>query len=212
MSLAAAHPLVLGLPRGGVEVAYEVAHALGAPLDVLVVRKLGVPGHAELAMGAIASGGTRVMNEEIVELLHIPSRIVELVATMEAREVERREKLYRNGRSCTDLRERVVLLVDDGLATGATMRAAIRAARRHGAGRVVVAVPVASRQASDDLRGDADDVVCMATPEPFVAVGLWYESFAPVTDDAVRDLLDRAFHELPAQPAGEEHGAHHPGP
>jgi predicted phosphoribosyltransferase len=189
------HPLVLALPRGGIQVGYEVSRALGAPLDVLVVRKLGVPGHAELAMGAIASGGTRVLNEEILELLHIPPRIVELVATMEGREVERREQLYRAGRPALDVRGRTALLVDDGLATGATMRAAIRAARRQGASRVVVAVPVAAREACAELRAEADDLVCSATPEPFVAVGLWYEDFSPTSDEDVRAILERATRE-----------------
>jgi predicted phosphoribosyltransferase len=195
LSYASLRPLVLALPRGGAQVGYEVARALGAPLDVLVVRKLGVPGHAELAMGAIASGGTRVLNEEILELLHIPQRIVELVATMEAREVERRERLYRDGKPAVELRGRTVLLVDDGLATGATMRAAIRAARRQGASRVIVAVPVAAREACAELRAEADEVVCSATPEPFVAVGLWYEDFTPTTDEGVRELLERAARE-----------------
>jgi predicted phosphoribosyltransferase len=211
MSYASANPIVLALPRGGVEVAYEVARTLVAPLDVLVVRKLGVPGHAELAMGAIASGGTRVMNDEIVELLHIPSRIVELVATMEGREVDGRERLYRDGRPPIEVRNRTVLLVDDGLATGATMRAGLRAVRRQGASRVVVAVPVASRDATDDLLESADEVVCIATPEPFVAVGLWYEDFSPVSDESVRALLERAAHEIP-QTKGAEHGAEHAGP
>jgi predicted phosphoribosyltransferase len=195
LSYASLRPLVLALPRGGAQVGYEVARALGAPLDVLVVRKLGVPGHAELAMGAIASGGTRVLNDEILELLHIPPRIVELVATMEAREVERRERLYRDGRPALELRGRVVLLVDDGLATGATMRAAILAARRQGAARVIVAVPVAAREACAELRVEADEVVCSATPEPFVAVGLWYEDFSATTDEQVHDVLDRASRE-----------------
>jgi predicted phosphoribosyltransferase len=192
LSYGPLRPVVLGLPRGGAPVGYEVARALGAPLDVLVVRKLGVPGHAELAMGAIASGGTRVLNEEIIELLHVPPRIVELVATMEAREVERRERLYRAGRPALEVRGRAVMLVDDGLATGATMRAAIRAARRQGASRVIVAVPVAAREACAELRAESDEVLCSATPEPFVAVGLWYEDFTPTTDEQVRDLLERA--------------------
>ncbi len=195
LSYATLRPLVLALPRGGAQIGYEVSRALGAPLDVLVVRKLGVPGHAELAMGAIASGGTRVLNDEILELLHIPQRIVELVATMEGREVERRERLYRGDRPALELRGRAVLLVDDGLATGATMRAAIRAARRQGASRVVVAVPVAARDACAEIRAEADDLVCSATPEPFVAVGLWYEDFSPSTDEDVRDLLERAARE-----------------
>lgn len=212
MSYAASHPIVLALPRGGVEVGYEVARSLVTPLDVLVVRKMGVPGHAELAMGAIASGGTRVMNDDLVELLHIPPRIVELVGTMEGREVDRRERLYRDGRPQIDARDRHVLLVDDGLATGATMRAAIRAARRQGAARVIVAVPVASRDACEDVLGDADDVVCIATPEPFVAVGLWYEDFAEVSDECVRELLERAEHELPRAASAGDLTGHHRGP
>ncbi len=204
LSYASLRPLVLALPRGGVQVGYEVARAIGAPLDVLVVRKLGVPGHAELAMGAIASGGTRVLNEEILELLHVPARIVELVATMEAREVERRERLYRDGGPALELRGRVVLLVDDGLATGATMRAAIRAARRQGARRVIVAVPVAAREACAELRAEADEVVCSATPEPFVAVGLWYEDFSPASDEEVQGFLERAAHEEECQDRGSQ--------
>jgi predicted phosphoribosyltransferase len=192
LSYGPLRPVVLALPRGGAPVGYEVARALAAPLDVLVVRKLGVPGHAELAMGAIASGGTRVLNEEIIELLHVPPRIVELVATMEAREVERRERLYRAGRPALELRGRAIMLVDDGLATGATMRAAIRASRRQGATRVIVAVPIAAREACAELRAEADEVLCSATPEPFVAVGLWYEDFSATTDEQVRDLLERA--------------------
>jgi predicted phosphoribosyltransferase len=192
ISHTAEHPLILALPRGGAPVAYEVASALGAEFDVLVVRKLGVPGHTELAMGAIASGGTRVMNDEIVELLHLAPRVVEGVATAEGREVERQEQLYRDSRPRPTIRGRTVALVDDGLATGATMRAAIRAVRRQGAKRIVVGVPVASSDACSELSREADEVVCVATPEPFVAVGLWYEDFDPTSDEEVRSLLARA--------------------
>jgi predicted phosphoribosyltransferase len=188
-------PLVIALPRGGVPVAYEVARALGAPLDVFVVRKLGVPGHPELAMGALASGGTLVLNEEVVELLQVPKRIVDLVAAMEAEEIARREKLYRAGRPPIDVRDRAVIVVDDGLATGATMRAAVVALKRASAHRVIVAVPTAAPETCRALREVADDVVCMTTPEPFVAVGLWYEDFTQTTDDEVRELLAQAVTE-----------------
>lgn len=195
MHYATPRTIVLALPRGGVPVGYEVARALGAPLDVLVVRKLGVPGHAELAMGAIASGGTCVMNEEVVELLHVPPRIVEVVATMEGREVERREKLYREGRARLDVRGQTVVAIDDGLATGSTMHAAVRALRRQGAARLVVAAPVASHEACELLSGEVDELVCLDKPDPFVAVGLWYEDFSETTDDQVRAILDRAARE-----------------
>lgn len=194
--------LVLALPRGGVPVGYEVARALGAPLDVFIVRKLGVPGYEELAMGAIASGGALVLNQEVVNSLHIPPSIIEAVAAREQRELERREHLYRGNRPPPEVRGRTVILVDDGLATGATMRAAIAALRRQQPARLVVAVPVASRETCDELRPEVDEVVCAVTPEPFRAVGLWYEDFAPTTDDEVRDLLDRAARAQPAATQG----------
>ena len=184
--------VVLALPRGGVPVGYEVARALGAPLDVFGVRKLGVPGHEELAMGAIASGGVRVLNEEVVRQLGIPAALIEQVAAREGHELERRESAYRDGRPRPDVRDKIVILVDDGLATGATMRAAVAALRRLDPARIVVAVPVGAHDTCAELTDEADEVVCGVTPEPFVAVGIWYEDFGQTTDDEVRDLLARA--------------------
>lgn len=181
--------VVLGLPRGGVPVAYEVARALGAPLDVFLVRKLGVPGHEELAMGAIASGGVRVLNEDVLEGLRIPPRVIEDVTDIEAAELERRERAYRGGRPPLDVRGRVVIVVDDGLATGSTMRAAVAALRRLEPARIVVAVPTGASETCAMLRDEADEVVCLTTPDPFHAVGLWYDDFRPTTDDQVRALL-----------------------
>jgi predicted phosphoribosyltransferase len=184
--------LVLALPRGGVPVAYEVARALDAPLDVFLVRKLGVPGHEEYALGAIASGGVRVMNEDLVRALRLPATAIDAMAAREQQELERRERLYRGDRPPPDVRGRTVLLVDDGLATGATMLAAVHALRKQGAARIVVAVPVASPDTCNALRLEVDDIVCAVTPEPFHAVGLWYEDFSQTTDEEVRDLLTRA--------------------
>ena len=183
--------LVLALPRGGVPVAYEVARALGAPLDVFVVRKLGVPGYEELAMGAVATGGVRVLNEEIVERLGIPNHLIDAVAAREQQELSRRERLYRGGRPPPDVRRRTVILVDDGLATGATMLAAIEALRQLQPTRIVVAVPTAAPETCEELRAKVDDVICAITPEPFHAVGLWYHDFSQTTDEEVRDLLAR---------------------
>jgi erythromycin esterase-like protein/adenine/guanine phosphoribosyltransferase-like PRPP-binding protein len=181
--------LVLALPRGGVPVAYEVARALGAPLDVFLVRKLGVPGYEELAMGAVATGGVRVLNEEVVEGLRIPDHVIDAVAAEEQRELARRERVYRGGRPAPDVRGRTVILVDDGLATGATMHAAVKALRRQQPARIVVAVPTASPETCEALRAEVDDVICAITPEPFLAVGRWYEDFSQTTDQEVRDLL-----------------------
>ena len=183
---------MLGLPRGGVPVAFEVAQALGTPLDVFVVRKLGVPEHPELAMGAIASGGVRVLNEPLIRALGISAGEIDQVARDEKAELERRERSYRGTRPPPDLRNRTVLLVDDGVATGASMRAALTALREHGPLRIVVAVPVGSAQTCAELRADADDVVCARVPEFFAAVGQFYEEFSQTTDDEVRDLLARA--------------------
>jgi erythromycin esterase-like protein/predicted phosphoribosyltransferase len=187
------HPdvLVLALPRGGVPVAYEVARALGAPLDVFLVRKLGVPGHEELAMGAVATGGVRVLNDQVVHALHIPDYVIDAVAAQEQQELARRERLYRGGRPPPDVRGRTVILVDDGLATGATMHAAIKALRLLQPDRLVVAVPTAAPEACEALRAEVDEVICAITPEPFYAVGLWYEDFSQTTDEEVRDLLAR---------------------
>jgi putative phosphoribosyl transferase len=184
--------LVLALPRGGVPVAYEVAKALGATLDVFQVRKLGLPGHEELAMGAIATGGVRVRNPEVVEYLRIPDEVIDEVTARERQELDRRERLYREGRPALSPRGRVVILVDDGLATGSTMRAAALALRQQQPASIVVAVPVAAKQTSEELRAVADEVVCAVTPDPFYAVGLWYEDFAQTTDEEVRELLARA--------------------
>jgi putative phosphoribosyl transferase len=184
--------LVLGLPRGGVPVAFEVARELDARLDVLVVRKLGMPGQEELAMGAIASGGVRVVNEALVRELALDEETIARAAAAESRELERRERLLRGERGPVDARGRTVLLVDDGLATGSTMRAAALAVRAQDPRRLVVAVPVAAARTCDELRGEVDEVVCASTPEPFRAVGSWYDDFAPTTDEEVRELLARS--------------------
>jgi putative phosphoribosyl transferase len=181
--------VVLGLPRGGVPVAYEVARALGAPLDVFLVRKLGLPGHEELAMGAIASGGVRVVNEEVVGALRVPPEMLDRAAARESLELVRREHTYRGDLPPQDFANRVAILVDDGLATGSTMRAAVRALRRRGPARIVVAVPVAAPSTRDQLQTEADEVVCVITPDPFRAVGVWYEDFTQTDDDEVRTLL-----------------------
>jgi putative phosphoribosyl transferase len=185
--------LVLALPRGGVPVAFEVAKALQAPLDVFLVRKLGVPWHEELAMGAIASGGVIVRNEEVITGLSVPGPVIETIVAREQRELARREHLYRNDRPFPDLHDRTAILVDDGLATGATMRAAVAALRRHQPAHSVVAVPIAATGTCEALRANVDEVVCAMTPEPFYAVGFWYEHFSQTTDDEVRDLLAQAI-------------------
>jgi putative phosphoribosyl transferase len=184
--------LVLALPRGGVPVAYEVAKALQAPLDVFLVRKLGVPGHEELAMGAIASGGVIVRNAEVIAGLGVPSHIIDTVVAREQQELERREHLYRGDQPLPDLHDCTAILVDDGLATGATMRAAVAALRQHQPAHSVVAVPIAAPDTCEALRADVDEVVCAITPEPFYAVGLWYGHFSQTTDDEVRELLAQA--------------------
>jgi putative phosphoribosyl transferase len=184
--------VVLALPRGGVPVAYEVAKVLDAPLDVFVVRKLGVPGHEELAMGAIASGGVLVLDEGIVERLGISESEIQRAVEAELRELSRREEAYRRGREPPDVAGKTVILVDDGLATGSTMRAAALAVRRLAPARVVVAVPVASAETCSEFRDVVDEVVCGVTPRPFHAVGLWYQDFSQTTDDEVRSLLAQA--------------------
>jgi len=183
--------LVLGLPRGGVPVAYEVARALRAPLDVFVVRKLGVPGHRELAMGAIASGGMRVLNPDVIDGLGITPAMVESVAAKELLELERQERAYRGDAPLPELAGRTVIVVDDGLATGSTMRAAVRALRQRKPKRIIVAVPVAARETAFSLRQEAD-VVCLSTPPDFHAVSMWYEDFSQTSDDEVRNLLESA--------------------
>lgn len=191
--------VVLGLPRGGLPVAYEVARALRAPLDVFVVRKLGVPGHRELAMGAIASGGVRVLNPEVVNALSVPAAMIDAVAAQEQKELERQERAYRGDHPWPDLKGRTVIIVDDGLATGSTMRAAVRALREMQPARIVVAAPVAAAETCRSLAKEADEVVCVSTPEGFHAVSLWYEEFSQTTDDEVRYLLKSAPHAAPVR-------------
>ncbi len=181
--------VVLALPRGGVPVAFEVAEALGAPLDIFLVRKLGTPGHRELAMGAIASGGIRVLNDEVVTWLGITPEEIDAVAREEQRELERRQQAYLEGRALTPLEGRVVILVDDGLATGSTMRAAVQAVRQRNPARVVVAVPVGAPDTCSEMAALADEVVCARMPEPFSAVGQWYVDFDQTTDEEVMDLI-----------------------
>jgi len=185
--------IVLALPRGGVAVGFEVAHALQAPLDIFVVRKLGFPGQEEYAMGAIASGGVRVMNPS--PGMHVSPEAVAAIVAREQDELTRRELLYRDGKPAVGIRGRTVIVVDDGLATGATMRAAVTAIRQQRPAHLVVAVPVGAKETCRELREEADDVVCAATPQPFRAVGLWYRDFPQATDDEVRELLDEAHRE-----------------
>jgi len=187
--------LVLALPRGGVPVAFEVAQELRAPLDVFVVRKLGVPGHEEFAMGAIATGGVRVLNDDMVSALGIPKWVIDAVAAEEGRELHRRERLYRGNASAVEVRGRTVILIDDGLATGSTMRAAVTAARQLNPARVIVAVPVAAAKTCAEFRGIADEVVCAFIPDRFYAVGRWYADFSQTTDEEVRWLLEQADHQ-----------------
>lgn len=184
--------VVLALPRGGVPVAYEVARALDASLDVFLVRKLGVPGREELAMGAIASGGVRVLNDDVVRSLRIPQSAIEAAAAEQQSELERRERAYRGDRPTPEIAGRTVILVDDGLATGSTMRAAAGALAAQRPARIVVAVPVAAAETCAELEREVDEIVCLRTPDPFYAVGLWYDDFAQTTDDEVRELLARA--------------------
>ncbi len=181
--------LVLALPRGGVPVAVEVAQALQAPMDVFVVRKLGLPGEEELAIGAIASGGVQVLNYGLIAQLQVPDELIERVTAEQARELAHRELLYRGNRRLIPLQGRAVVLVDDGLATGATMLAAVRSVRAQRPRRIVVAVPVASAAACDYIREEVDEIICTATPEPFFSVGAWYEDFSQTSDAEVRNLL-----------------------
>jgi predicted phosphoribosyltransferase len=191
--------LVLALPRGGVPVGFEVARELGAPLDVFVVRKLGMPGHEEYAIGAIASGGVRIINEEAITAFGVTDDEIEAVTAAESAELERRERRYRDGRPPPEIAGKTVILVDDGLATGSTMRAAVEALREEGPARLVVAVPTAAPETCHEIGRLVDDMVCAMTPEPFYAVGLWYDDFGQPTDEEVHDLLALA--------AGAAHGA-----
>jgi predicted phosphoribosyltransferase len=184
--------LVLALPRGGVPVAYEVAKALHAPLDIFLVRKLGVPGHEELAMGAIATGGVRVLNDDVVSYLDIPADVIDAVAEIELAELERRERAYRGDRPEPEVQGKTVILIDDGLATGSTMRAAVKALRQQDPARIVVAVPVSASQTCDEYRMGVDEIVCAQTPEPFMGVGMWYRDFSQTTDEEVREILARS--------------------
>jgi putative phosphoribosyl transferase len=181
--------LILGLPRGGVPVAYEIAKALNAPLDICIVRKLGVPGHKELAMGAIASGGVRILNYDVLGWLQISGKTIDEVAQRELRELQRRDRTYRGDRPQSMVGGRIIILVDDGLATGSTMRAAIAVLKAQQPKEIIVAVPVAPADVCQELRAEVDGVVCLATPEPFYAIGLWYENFAQTTDEEVCTLL-----------------------
>ena len=192
-------PIVLALPRGGVPVAFEIAAALHAPLDLFVVRKLGVPGHRELAMGAIASGGVRVLNQEVVDSLHISPMVIDAIARQEQVELERQERLYRGDAGSRDFTGRTVILVDDGLATGSTMRAAVGALRHMTPARIVVAVPVGAADTCRQLRREADEVLCLHTPDPFRAVSLWYDEFHQTSDHEVRHLLEAAAHVVARQ-------------
>lgn len=194
--------IVLALPRGGVPVGFEVARALKAPLDVLIVRKLGVPGQPELAMGAIASGGVRVLNEELLRYYPVPGEVIESVTEQEQKELERRERAYRGARPAPDLLGRTVILVDDGIATGTTMRSAIEALKKLRAASVVIAVPVAPESTCEEFQRLKNYVVftCLSTPEAFFAISLWYENFPQTTDEEVRDLLERAAEEITTAP------------
>jgi len=201
--------LVLALPRGGVPVAFEVSRALKAPLDVFVIRKLGMPGQEELAMGAIASGGVRVLNYDVVQTFGISSQMIEAVASREAEELVRRERLYRGNKPAPEISGRIVILVDDGLATGSSMRAAIAALRKQNPAKIVVGVPVAAPSTCNEFRSEVDEIICAVTPEPFHGVGIWYEDFSQTPDQEIHDLLERAACEHnsnASHPAGETAG------
>src|SRR5213596_3328216 len=188
--------VVLGLPRGGVPVAYEVAKRLNAPLDVFIVRKLGVPGFEELAAGAIASGGVRVLNEDVVRAIPYATEAIEAVTAKETAELQRREQIYREGRPAPALRDKIAILVDDGLATGATMRAAVKALRQQGAAKIVVAVPVRTPDTCEGLAQEADEAICPSSPPFFQAVGQYYEDFSQTSDEDVRELLSQAAQDM----------------
>jgi predicted phosphoribosyltransferase len=194
--------MVLALPRGGVPVAFDVAKALEAPLDVFLVRKLGVPGHEELAMGAVADGNVVVQNDDVVTSLGIPDELIESVARRERRELQRQRELYRDGEPPPQVKEKIVILVDDGLATGSTMRAAIAALKKQEPKRLIVAVPVGAAETCAELRKEADEVLCAMIPRQFVAVGAWYEDFSPTSDATVRALLEEASRNQHAHTGG----------
>jgi predicted phosphoribosyltransferase len=188
--------LILALPRGGVPVAYEVARALNAALDIFLVRKLGLPGREELAIGAIASGGIRILNQDIVRMLSVPDEVIHFVVRRELQELQRREELYRGNRPFPDVRDRTVILIDDGLATGASMRAAVAGLRAQHPARIVVAVPAAAAEVCEAFQSEVDEVVCASMPDPFYGVGRWYDDFSQVTDEEVRSLLQEANGQL----------------
>jgi putative phosphoribosyl transferase len=200
--------IVLALPRGGVPVGYEVAAALNAPLDVFIVRKLGIPWHEELAMGALASGGVRILDEDLIRVARVSDQQIERVTAAELEELKRRERQYRGDLPFPSLTGKTVILVDDGLATGSTMRAAVAALRKEGPSRIVVGVPVAAPDTCNAFRDIADDIVCAETPEPFQAVGLWYEDFSQTTDTEVHDLLERARDRDGSSELHAAHGVH----
>jgi putative phosphoribosyl transferase len=185
--------IVLALPRGGVPVGYEVAQALDAPMDLFIVRKLGVPGHEELAMGAIASGGVRIINRDVLAHVPLAQKAIDEVAAREQQELERRERSYRGSRRPLDVRGKTVVVVDDGLATGSTMRAAVAALKKMEPKAIIVAVPVAAAQTCGEFRDEGIDIVCLRTPEPFQAVGLWYDDFSQTTDEEVHEFLERTY-------------------
>lgn len=188
--------LVLALPRGGVPVAFEVSRLLNAPMDVFIVRKLGLPGREELAIGAIATGGIRVLNDDVIRLLNVPEEVIRFVAKRELQELQRREQIYRGNRPPPDVRDKIVILIDDGLATGASMRAAVKGLRAQHPARIVVAVPAAAAEVCEAFRHEVDEIVCAMTPEPFQGVGRWYEDFRQMTDDEVRSLLEESNQQL----------------
>ncbi len=186
------NPILLGLPRGGVPVAYEAAKNLGADLDIFLVRKIGVPGREELAMGAIASGGVRVLNDNVINILNISEDSIEEASQKEKEELQRREKIYRDNRPFPSLENKTAILIDDGLATGASMRAAIKALKRHSPKKVIVAVPTASKDTCNEIKADVDEIICAFTPAVFRGVGEWYDDFSQTTDQEVIDLLEDA--------------------
>ncbi len=194
--------IVLALPRGGVPVGFEVAKMLAAPLDVFLVRKLGLPGHEELAMGAVADGDVVVLNEHVVKSLAVPDELIDAVAKRERRELQRQRELYRDGEPPPQVKDKIVILVDDGLATGSTMRAAISALRKQEPRQIIVAVPVGAAETCAELREEADEIVCAIVPRQFMAVGAWYNDFSPTSDETVRALLQEASHHRHAHAGG----------
>ena len=195
--------IVLALPRGGVPVGFEIAQELHVPLDVIVVRKLGVPGQEELAMGAIATGGVRILNKDVVQFLNIPNELIDKIAANEQQELERRELLYRGDRPAYDISGRMVILVDDGIATGATMHAAVAAIKQRKPSRIIIAVPTAAPSTCDEFALEVDELVCIIRPEPFISVSYWYKQFSQTSDAEVRRLLERANHvtlTIPSRP------------